>query len=165
MVRAGILAVGIDPGITSGVFVVETVNETTWRTSAAQFKETKNNLGVVPYVSALMKGREKGTTLLAIEKFIVSNRTAMSRNGRSRTASLDLISVLGTVNATTSTNSAATVKTWANNERLEALGWINETRGMPHARDAARHVLYALVKFGGWPDPLRRKPSPWFPTL
>ena len=43
---------------------------------------------------------------------------------------------------------AVTVKRWATDKRLEAAGLIGPTRGLPHARDAARHALYTAVKAG-----------------
>jgi len=53
--------------------------------------------------------------------------------------------------------SAAAVKPWATDERLEAAGLLAATKGMRHAKDAARHALFAAVRDGGVPDPLSRK--------
>lgn len=50
--------------------------------------------------------------------------------------------------------SAAEVKPWATDARLGAAGLLVPTVGMGHARDAARHALYAAVKSYGLPDPL-----------
>jgi hypothetical protein len=48
------------------------------------------------------------------------------------------------------------VKPWATDERLEAAGLLDLTKGMRHARDAARHALFTAVKDGGVPDPLSK---------
>lgn len=55
--------------------------------------------------------------------------------------------------------SAAAVKPWAADRRLEAAGLLNLTMKMRDARDAARHALFAAVHDAGWPDPLSRKGS------
>lgn len=52
--------------------------------------------------------------------------------------------------------SAAAVKPWATDERLAAVGLLAPTKGMPHARDAARHALFTGVKEFGWADPLSK---------
>lgn len=53
--------------------------------------------------------------------------------------------------------SASEVKPWATDARLDAAGLLEATRGMRHARDAARHALFAAVRDGNLPDPLSRK--------
>jgi hypothetical protein len=53
--------------------------------------------------------------------------------------------------------SAAEVKPWASDERLDAAGLLAPTKGMPHARDAARHALFTAVRDGGQPDPLSKR--------
>lgn len=52
---------------------------------------------------------------------------------------------------------AADVKPWATDTRLDRVGLLEPTRGMRHARDAARHALYAAVRDCGLVDPLSRK--------
>jgi hypothetical protein len=52
------------------------------------------------------------------------------------------------------------VKPWATDERLEAAGLLDLTKGMRHARDAARHALFTAVKDGGVPDPLSKHAHP-----
>jgi hypothetical protein len=53
--------------------------------------------------------------------------------------------------------SASEVKPWAMDERLDAAGLLAPTKGMPHARDAARHALFTAVRDGGVPDPLSKR--------
>lgn len=52
---------------------------------------------------------------------------------------------------------AVKVKEWATDARLEACGLVSATKGMTHARDAARHALYTACKDALIPDPLSRK--------
>ena len=52
---------------------------------------------------------------------------------------------------------AVTVKRWGSDTRLAAAGLLDITSGLPHARDGARHALYAAVYSAGVPDPLSRK--------
>lgn len=50
---------------------------------------------------------------------------------------------------------AGHVKPWATDRRIEALpGALLATKGLPHARDALRHSLFALARDFGMPDPL-----------
>lgn len=49
---------------------------------------------------------------------------------------------------------AVTVKAWSTDKRLEAAGLLGLCKGMPHAADAARHMLYCATKDCGMPDPL-----------
>jgi hypothetical protein len=52
---------------------------------------------------------------------------------------------------------AALVKPWATDRRLTAAGLLDPTAGMGHARDAARHALYAAVHLQLTTDPLSKK--------
>ena len=51
---------------------------------------------------------------------------------------------------------ATDVMTWASDERLERLGLLELTKGMVHARAAARHAIYSAYKDLNAPDPLSR---------
>lgn len=53
--------------------------------------------------------------------------------------------------------SAAEVKPWATDTRLDRAGLLKATKGMRHARDAARHALFAAVRDHGLVDPLSRR--------
>lgn len=98
--------------------------------------------------------------LVQIEKFVVGRGSMKS--GRAGGVTRDLVGRLRSEaenqpNVTVVVRPAATVKPWATDERLEAAGLLEATKGMRHARDAARHALFAAVKDGGIPDPLSRK--------
>lgn len=99
--------------------------------------------------------------LVATEKFVVSGRT-----GRSATAQAGTITraVLTSVEDEICrqgiklvTRSANNVMSWADNERLHAADLYRPTTGSVHARDAARHALYAAVHDGLYLDPLKRR--------
>jgi hypothetical protein len=51
---------------------------------------------------------------------------------------------------------AAAVKPWVTDRRLEAAGLLALTSRMHHARDAARHALFALAKAEVFAHPLSR---------
>lgn len=53
--------------------------------------------------------------------------------------------------------SASDAKTWATDKRLTAAGLMQATKGMGHARDAARHALQTAVAEGNIPDPFSKK--------
>lgn len=53
--------------------------------------------------------------------------------------------------------SASAVKEWGTDARLKAAGILADTKVGAHARDAARHALYAAVADGKIPDPYSKK--------
>ncbi|PSK96683.1 hypothetical protein CLV30_12565 [Haloactinopolyspora alba] len=99
--------------------------------------------------------------LVAVEKFVVRQRAARSRRPDAGEVTRELIGAIADVVLGTDDRMvqrpAAAVKPWATDERLDAAGLLTTTKGMRHARDAARHALYAAVRDGGLPDPLSRK--------
>jgi hypothetical protein len=52
---------------------------------------------------------------------------------------------------------AVEVKPWATDTRLAAAGLLDPTKGMRHARDAARHALFAACRDFGARDPLSKR--------
>lgn len=110
----------------------------------------------------LARQRDYGTadTLVQIEKFVVGRGSMRSAGAGSKTR--DLVGSLGLLaadqpNVLVVQRTASQVKPWATDERLDAAGLLDATKGMRHARDAARHALFAAVKDCGFPDPLSRK--------
>lgn len=99
-------------------------------------------------------------TLVQIEAFVVG-RASMRAAGPGQTTR-DLIGRLHQELAewegvSVLERNAANTKPWATDARLEAAGLLEACKGMRHARDAARHALYAAVKDGGLPDPLSKE--------
>lgn len=101
-------------------------------------------------------------TLVQIERFVVGPRAAHSAHASAGTETRELIGgLLAQLHQVTSAEvvqrSAAAVKPWATDERLDAAGLLDATKGMRHARDAARHAMFAAVHNGTLPDPLSKE--------
>lgn len=95
--------------------------------------------------------------IVQIEKFVVGR--ASQRSAGAGTITRDLVGKLQREAETHEgvsvvMRSASEVKPWATDVRLEKAGLLAATKGMPHARDAARHALFCAVKGGYLPDPL-----------
>jgi hypothetical protein len=145
------LVIGVDPGPTTGILALQVGKDPV----AGQ----GNPDGAEAIVDALLGTAEADQVLLAVEQFVIG-RGSM-RAGRYGQQTRDLIGVLQALarsRAKTSLvlRSAAQVKPWATNVRLQAAGLIRPTKGMTHARDAGRHALFAAVHTGLMPDPLSR---------
>ncbi|BEL07847.1 hypothetical protein Q0Z83_060380 [Actinoplanes sichuanensis] len=97
---------------------------------------------------------------LAYERFVVGRRAARSATAAAGTRTRSVIGALeewGHTRCKVHARSAAEVKPWATDARLDAAGLLELTKGMRHARDAARHALFCAVRDYGLPDPLSRK--------
>lgn len=102
--------------------------------------------------------------LLQVERFVVGNRSARSSTPGAGAATRDLVGRLqqdaaGRIRYLE--RSASEVKPWATDARLEAVRFSGQslldlTKGMRHAKDAARHAIYAASNAGGIPDPLSK---------
>lgn len=145
MTRAVIL--GIDPGKTTGVAVLRLYNK---------------QPALVPYqviyakaFSTIKKIAEaESVDVLAVERFILSNRVGKAAEARAAVDTMTLIAQLQQLQPKLLLHSAAEVKAWATDRRLLAAGLLTETTSMPHARDAARHAMFTAVKIGWMKDPL-----------
>jgi hypothetical protein len=95
---------------------------------------------------------------VALERFVVGARAARSRTPSGgadarETAQQVVDWVRGKGSSMQlAARSAADVKPWATDARLERAGLLAPTTGMRHARDAGRHALYCAVK--DWADSL-----------
>lgn len=125
-------------------------------------------------------GINRRKLVFAVEAFVVG-----SRAGRSATPQAGELArkIIGQVHAlaldleanVVVSRSASQVKAWATDVRLKAAtgavgpgdgrhgtggvpmpSLLVATQGKPHARDAARHALFAAVQDVRWPDPLSR---------
>jgi hypothetical protein len=118
--------------------------------------------------------------LFAVEKFVVGPRAGRSATPQASEVARKVIGQLWTlahdVNAGIVERTASQVKLWATDARLRrAAGAVasvgpddsgqgtrpwgsvfDATKGLPHARDAARHALFAGRHDARWPDPLSR---------
>jgi hypothetical protein len=99
--------------------------------------------------------------VVATEQFVTGARAARSSTPRAGTQTRQMIGELEVIAGQNQarafiTYPAAAVMPWATDDRLDATGLLAATKGMQHARAAARHALYAAVKHCRLPDPLSR---------
>lgn len=119
--------------------------------------------GIAPrLLRTLLDLGPEAPTWVQIERFVVGRKSM--RAGRAGEITRDLIGRCAEVVAETGGRpgrfhyrNASTVKAWATDKRLDRLGLLEATIGMPHARDAGRHALYCAVADAGMPDPLSAK--------
>jgi hypothetical protein len=144
---------GIDPGPTTGIVLWFPGHEP-WVTQA--------NAAAAPLVLlGLLQGVDTPERVWGqIERWVT--RKVSAKAGRNGTKTRDLVAELSVVKTepmmqSWRERSASEVKPWAMDERLDAAGLLAPTKGMPHARDAARHALFTAVRDGGIPDPLSRR--------
>jgi hypothetical protein len=155
------LVIGIDPGPAPGIVALHDTTTTTRRPVASVIQ--CDYVSCVLFVSALLSTVDTDAAgrlpILAVEQFVVGPRAARSRTPAAGVATRDLIGALRRefADVAVQLRPAARVKPWATDARLAAAGLLDVTRGMPHARDAARHALYAAVRNRLMPDPLSRK--------
>ena len=151
------LVIGVDPGLSTGLFALLTRDgKLTDKPIAVQIH---GHQGVVPFVQALLEraGCDDRQPLLAVEAFVTGQRAARSSSPGAGAVTRALIGALQELyadGAEVITRPAALVKPWATDRRLEAAGLLAPCAGMGHARDAARHALYAAVHAGLLRDPL-----------
>jgi hypothetical protein len=97
--------------------------------------------------------------LLAVERFVVGMRSARCADPAAGVHTRDQIGAVAELGRNLSRVSvvlrcAGEVMPWATDRRLKAVGLLEVTKAMPHARAAGRHCLYAAVKDCNLPDPL-----------
>lgn len=152
----GVLVIGVDPGLTTGVCAL-TYAADGKRNGEPIALQIHGSEGVLPVVAALLARKPLLDHVLAVEQFVVGGRAARSSSAHAGRVTRALIAELAELGADVFTRAAVVVKPWATDRRLEAAGLLDPTKGMQHARDAARHALYAAVRMNVTPDPLSRK--------
>ncbi len=151
--------IGVDPGPVPGIVVLSVWDNGEFDAHAIQCSHTIAST----LVDGLVRNAGEEACLIAVERFVVGRGSMRSRKDgvitRDLVGQLQRVSnVLGT---TYTERTAAAIKPWASEERLALAGLLEPTKGMRHARDAARHALFAAVRDGGLSDPLscqRRRP-------
>ncbi len=142
------IIIGVDPGPLAGICVLHAASPPIILQVPHEYalQEIRNRLVSVPV----------GWALLAVERYVVGYRSTRSAHQRAGRLTRDMVGALCAFDsiATVVIRTASEVKPWATDKRLNAVGLLNATRGMPHARDAARHALFAAVHAGAMPDPL-----------
>lgn len=157
--------IGIDPGPVPGIVELHVIDRVLADVYVIQCTD-KLAPSLLRSRLDLLRSTEWGKRVtVQIEQFIVGRRAARSSTASAGTATRNLISQLQDVVTTRYTplyvgvhlRPAAAVKPWASDQRLDVAGLSAETKGMRHARDAARHALYVAVHEGGLPDPLSKE--------
>lgn len=145
--------IGIDPGPTPGIVRLHCRDG---RLIADWTHVVQCSANVLPEIvgAFLENGRDVWPrTVLQVERFVTRGRSTHDQRLTNDQAGLvqSLASELG---ASAVLRTAHQVKGWATDARLDAAGLLEACKGMRHARDAARHALFAAVHDGALPDPL-----------
>ena len=146
-----LVSVGLDPGVATGFFFL---HEAPSRSRAVQCDAV-----FAPALLEMLLARyDVAGVPCGVEKFV---RGARMLKGAYADVTRDLVTILRDIAAGAGMDvhvrPAAMVKPWAGDARLERAGLLGLTgHGMVHARDGARHALYAAVRAGKLPDPLSR---------
>jgi hypothetical protein len=150
------VSIGVDPGPTPGVVAIH--HGPPIRTQLFQCDASS----VLWLVQALLQrsAADKLSINLQIERFVVGPRAHRSSAAEAGRQTRDMIGILAAVDRWTGVHvvqrSAAEVFPWASDARLSRIGLYVATKGMQHARAAARHALYTAVRDGGLTDPMSR---------
>lgn len=148
---------GIDPGGTTGIALLRRLSicgsPGHYRVTPYQYAtEDLSPADLVELIGYWTEGDSDGKLFVACEGFVIGRASMRGQRAGGQRAR-DLIGAVTALPNPVTVRTAATVKPWATDKRLDvAFGLV--FRGMPHAKDAARHALYAAVHDLGWPDPL-----------
>lgn len=154
------VVIGVDPGPIPGVVVLRLgppLETSVFQCDADSVLWLIRSLFAhAPYV---------GHHVLAVERFVVGPRASRLSTASAGRKTRDMVGAIvelgenqrdlvGRPLVRVVARSASEVMPWASDARLSRLGLYTATKGMQHARAAARHALYAAVKDAGLPDPL-----------
>lgn len=148
------LVVGVDPGPVPGVVALGTRDGHLYDVELAQV-----SADLLPkLLRVLIEPRlPHGPVLIGVERFVAGHRAARSSSAGAGRTTRDMVGVVtqlgAELGAVVVQRPAVTVKAWATDERLTRAG-IEIPSGMRHAKDAARHALFAACHAGHLPDPL-----------
>lgn len=145
---------GIDPGETTGLCLLTCEDMALIGYDIAQC----NGDAVPAVISGLTQTKPIDSMVWAMEKFVVSNRSARSGKASSGAYTRELIGeilvVADMAGIRRELRSASEVKAWATNARISAVR-IKGVGG--HSIDGARHGMFSAVKNGRLKDPLSGK--------
>jgi hypothetical protein len=151
--------VGIDPGPVPGVVALQFNDRALVYTEVLQCSASLSPT----LVRALLEHLGSGVVLtyVQLERFVTGRRSSRSSTASAGQTTRDLVGELTQVaeveGARVLQASAGLVKPWATEDRLERADLLEATKGMRHAKDAARHALYAASRTAGQPDPLSKE--------
>lgn len=148
-----VLVIGVDPGPTPGVFGLSVAGGRVDYTDVAQVSHDL----ISPLLSMLVQVTPYSELLIATEKFVAGHRASRSSSAGAGAITRDMVGLVAgaarELGAVSVQRTASQVKAWATDERLARAG-LEVPSGMRHAKDAARHALYAACHAGHLPDPM-----------
>jgi len=138
-----VLVVGVDPGQVTGIVALPYLDGRLLTPMVLQC----DHYSAVLLVKGILDVYADHNPVVAVEQFVVSTRAAKSGTALAGRITRAMIAELGKLPAhvTVLEQTAGQVKPWATDRRLAAAGLLAPTSKLPHARDAARHALYAGV--------------------
>lgn len=159
MASRRIRTIGIDPGPIPGLVELRYLDRKLVHVGVLQVSA---NLAAPTFVMLLAElSPTSWKTVVQVEKFIVTGRTAKLANAAASATTRDMVGALmregehfGIPVVQRTANQA---KAWATDARLDAAGLLDATKGMRHAKDAARHALFAASHDVALPDPLSKE--------
>ncbi len=161
MIRKHIL--GIDPGPVCGItrIIVESVEPARAEIVGVDVMQTTPGL-LVPVLDSLWD-RCPDRLVVAVERYVIGRRSSRVNDPGASATTRNMVGDIGgwaaRRHATLMQRSAADVKVWATDTRLDRVGLLDLTKGMRHARDAGRHALFCACRDFGVRDPLSRRGS------
>lgn len=149
------IIIGVDPGPTTGIVALHlgplAKGEPAYSPQIIQC-DRRSVLSIVDWLAG---SEAMDPAVLAVEQFVVGPRSGRSAHAGAGRIARELLGELQALHVRMIARSAGAVKPWATDVRLRAVGlW---TPVGVHARDAARHALFAAVHDFAAPDPLSRR--------
>lgn len=154
--------IGIDPGPVAGIVRLQLkITGDKWSGRGVHLVDAQA-LQVTPGVlTTVLEALTEGVgQAVALERFVVGPRSGRSATPAGGGAARDMVGAVSSwahTRCRVYSRAAAEVKPWATDARLGATGLLDLTKGMRHARDAARHALFCATKDFGLTDPLSHK--------
>lgn len=171
------IVIGVDPGPIPGIvgLLIEPVPGTLLTNRITDLQLAQTSAGIVGLTIGGIVMRWKGApnvgvtlipdelreaaVLVAVEKFVVGQRSGRSSSAGAGAITRDMVGVVDRfgeeMGAVVVKRPAVLVKGWATDARLYKAG-IEMPTGMRHAKDAARIALFSACHAGYLPDPLSK---------
>lgn len=151
-----IVAVGMDPGPKPGLVKLVYSEQ---RLVGVYVVQCSLNCALDTLETWLRQAEGLSEIYVQVEKFVIGSGSYRAGSPGRRTRDLvgSALTLATGYGAHALQRPASDAKTWASNGRLLAAGIEADVKGMPHARDAARHALYTACKDANIPDPFSRR--------
>lgn len=153
--------IGCDPGVTCGLawgtFTrwIDYQTKTKWELHGASCDAGAYFELLSWKLATWGPGGENRQLLLCVEKFVTAGARGQTGKDADLTRNLvaDTIRLAESYGVKVSANRATDVKPWANDKRLEKVGFPLAPK-LKDSRDGGRHILFGAVKSGIADDPL-----------